>query len=85
MAKRAHGTEDRPAIETPLAVVVLHAGHLVASAELVAWTNARVGKQQRINGVVWHDSLPRNPNGKVLKRELRQEYSSLNGNPADAS
>jgi hypothetical protein len=51
MAKRAHGTEDRPAIETPLAVVVLHAGHLVASAELVAWSNARVGKQQRINGV----------------------------------
>jgi acyl-CoA synthetase (AMP-forming)/AMP-acid ligase II len=28
---------------------------------------------------------PRNPNGKVLKRELRQEYSSLNGNPAEAS
>jgi len=39
---------------------------------------------QRINGVVWRESLPRNPNGKVLKRELRQEYSSLNGNPAEA-
>jgi acyl-CoA synthetase (AMP-forming)/AMP-acid ligase II len=71
--------------ETPLAVVVLHAGHRVAPPELVDWTNARVGKQQRINGVVWRESLPRNPNGKVLKRELRQEYSSLNGNPAEAS
>jgi acyl-CoA synthetase (AMP-forming)/AMP-acid ligase II len=26
--------------------------------------------------VVLRESLPRNPNGKVLKRELRREYSS---------
>src|ERR1019366_3343163 len=65
--------------ETPLAVVVCHAGHVLAASELVAWTNARVGKQQRISGVVWRDSLPRNPNGKVLKRELRREYSSIDG------
>ena len=63
--------------ETPLAVVVLQAGRAMAAAELVEWTNARVGKQQRISGVVWRESLPRNPNGKVLKRELRQEYSSI--------
>jgi acyl-CoA synthetase (AMP-forming)/AMP-acid ligase II len=62
--------------ETPLAVVVCHAGHVLAASELVAWTNARVGKQQRISGVVWRDSLPLNPNGKVLKRELRREYAS---------
>jgi hypothetical protein len=34
----------------------------------------RVGRQQRISGVVLRDSLPRNPNGKILKRELRAEY-----------
>ena len=62
--------------ETPLAVVVLHPGHTLRAAELLDWTNARVGKQQRISAVVWRDSLPRNPNGKVLKRELRREYSS---------
>jgi long-chain acyl-CoA synthetase len=65
--------------ETPLAVVVLHAGRVMATDELVEWTNARVGKQQRISGVVWRESLPRNPNGKVLKRELRREYSSIDG------
>jgi acyl-CoA synthetase (AMP-forming)/AMP-acid ligase II len=65
--------------ETPLAVVVLHAGRVMATDELVEWTNARVGKQQRISGVVWRESLPRNPNGKVLKRELRREYSSIGG------
>ena len=62
--------------ETPLAVVVLHPGHTVAESELLEWTNGRVGKQQRVHGVAWRESLPRNPNGKVLKRELRREYAS---------
>ena len=71
--------------ESPLAVVVCHPGHDVVAAELLDWTNARVGKQQRVSGVVWRDSLPRNPNGKVLKRELRQEYASLNRTAGAAS
>ncbi len=62
--------------ETPLAVVVLHEGKSASCAELLAWTNAAVGKQQRLGGVVLRASLPRNPNGKVLKRELRREYAS---------
>jgi acyl-CoA synthetase (AMP-forming)/AMP-acid ligase II len=71
--------------ESPLAVVVRHPGHDVVAAELREWTNARVGKQQRVSGVVWRDSLPRNPNGKVLKRELRQEYASVNYTAGAAS
>ena len=63
--------------ETPLAVVVRHAELPIASEELLAWTNLRVGKQQRISGVVWRESLPRNPTGKVLKRELRAQYGEL--------
>ena len=51
-------------------------GRTVSADELFEWTNARVGKQQRISGVVWRNSLPRNPNGKVLKRELRREYAN---------
>jgi acyl-CoA synthetase (AMP-forming)/AMP-acid ligase II len=60
--------------ETPLAIVVLQPGVAADPAALVAWTNERVGRQQRISGVVMRDSLPRNPNGKILKRELRAEY-----------
>jgi long-chain acyl-CoA synthetase len=63
--------------ETPLAVVVLRPGQTVTAQELIEWTNARLGKQQRISGLVWRESLPRNPNGKVLKRELRKEYELL--------
>jgi acyl-CoA synthetase (AMP-forming)/AMP-acid ligase II len=59
--------------ETPLAIVVRGAD--ATAAELTAWTNARTGKQQRINGTVFVDELPRNPNGKVLKRELRNTYA----------
>jgi acyl-CoA synthetase (AMP-forming)/AMP-acid ligase II len=59
--------------ESPLAVAVLRdAG--ADLEQLTAWTNERVGRQQRIVGVVSVAELPRNPNGKVLKRELRQEY-----------
>ena len=61
--------------ETPLAVVVTRAGASVEPDALVDWTNARVGRQQRISGVRVHDALPRNPNGKVLKRELRRSLA----------
>ena len=71
--------------ETPLAVVVLHDGHALTAAELLEWTNARVGRQQRISGIVWRERLPRNPNGKVLKRELREEYSSFHDNAGEAT
>jgi acyl-CoA synthetase (AMP-forming)/AMP-acid ligase II len=62
--------------EVPLAVVVPRAGSSVDAAALLAWTNSRVGKQQRVSRIVLRDSLPRNPNGKILKRELRAEYVS---------
>jgi len=61
--------------ETPLAVVVPKTGCEPDAAALAAWTNERVGRQQRVSGVVLRDSLPRNPNGKILKRELRAEFA----------
>jgi acyl-CoA synthetase (AMP-forming)/AMP-acid ligase II len=61
--------------ETPLAVVVPRTGARPDAAAIAAWTNERVGKQQRVSSVTFRDSLPRNPNGKILKRELRVEYA----------
>jgi len=59
--------------ETPVAVVVPRTGAEFDAAQLLAWANERVGKQQRLAQVVARAELPRNPNGKVLKRELRRE------------
>ena len=61
--------------ETPLAVVVPAAK--IDEAGLTAWTNERTGRQQRIVAAVFVDELPRNPNGKVLKRELRDVYKDF--------
>jgi acyl-CoA synthetase (AMP-forming)/AMP-acid ligase II len=65
--------------ETPYAVVVAKPGATLDLSKLTEWTNSRVGKQQRIVGASLRDSLPRNPNGKVLKRELRVEYARVAG------
>jgi acyl-CoA synthetase (AMP-forming)/AMP-acid ligase II len=63
--------------ETPVAVVVPTSTGVAAAQALVEWTNSRVGKQQRIRDVVFRADLPRNANGKVLKRELRNELTDV--------
>ncbi|HEY0330206.1 MAG TPA: class I adenylate-forming enzyme family protein [Rhodopseudomonas sp.] len=57
--------------ETPVAFAVLRPDASVDAAALKAWTNARVGKTQRLNDLVAVETLPRSAIGKVLKRELR--------------
>jgi acyl-CoA synthetase (AMP-forming)/AMP-acid ligase II len=63
--------------ETPVAVVVAAGEAQLEPQTLIDWTNSRLGRQQRIRGVVCRESLPRNSNGKVLKRELRRELKNL--------
>ena len=60
--------------ETPLAVVVPAEGATETPDSLTGWVNARLGRQQRVAGTVLVAELPRNPNGKILKRELRKLY-----------
>ena len=68
------GAESRRWGETPIAFVVPELGSAFSSAQILEWCNERVGKQQRIADLIFIDALPRNPNGKILKRELRREY-----------
>jgi acyl-CoA synthetase (AMP-forming)/AMP-acid ligase II len=60
--------------ETPVAFVVPRAGARLVAEELRAWANARLGATQRISAIEILESLPRNAIGKVLKRELRDEW-----------
>jgi acyl-CoA synthetase (AMP-forming)/AMP-acid ligase II len=62
--------------ETPVAFVVLKTGSALGAADLLNWVNSRMGKTQRLVAVELAISLPRSAIGKVLKRELRDDYNS---------
>ena len=68
------GVASRQWGETPVAFVVLKSGHTAAADEIRAWANERLGKTQRLAAVEIREQLPRSAIGKVLKRELREEY-----------
>ncbi len=60
--------------ETPVAFVVLRESATASGEQVMAWTNERVGKTQRLSGLRVVDELPRSAIGKVLKRELRDNW-----------
>lgn len=63
--------------ETPIAFVVAKRRDDPQLAQtLLDWSNAQLGKTQRLAAVELVDSLPRSAIGKVLKRELRDAYNA---------
>lgn len=63
--------------ESPAAIIVRREGATANEAELLDWTNARLGKAQRIRAVAFTDCLPRGGLGKVLRNVLRDEFRHL--------
>lgn len=61
--------------ETPVGFYVPHTGVDAGTAEILAWTNARLGKTQRLSALHAIDELPRSAIGKVLKRALRDRLA----------
>lgn len=56
------------------AVVVLKEGELTTADEIMEYCRQKLSSFKRPRTVVFVDELPRNPMGKVLKRELRAKY-----------
>ena len=56
------------------AVVVLKEGQEATAEELIEFCRSRLAGFKRPRAVVFVETLPRNPMGKVLKRELRKHY-----------
>jgi 4-coumarate--CoA ligase len=59
--------------EYPRAYVVLKEGRKVSGPQLVKWMDTRVARHKRLTGgVVFIDAIPKNPSGKILRKELRE-------------
>ncbi len=62
--------------ETPVAAVVLHDNSAVTSDEIMEWANQNLeARYQKIYKVIILEELPRNVAGKILKREMREQFA----------
>jgi acyl-CoA synthetase (AMP-forming)/AMP-acid ligase II len=65
------GRPDEKWGEVPVAFVALRDGARATGDELIDHCRGQLAKFKVPKDVVFVDALPRNPSGKVLKRELR--------------
>ncbi len=70
------GVPDDKWGEVGKAVVVLADGQDADEAELLAFARERVAHFKAPKSAAFVDALPRNPSGKLLKRELRERFKS---------
>ena len=69
------GLPDAKWVEAVTAVIVVKAGHSLTEAAVLAHCNSHMATFKCPKRVVFTDSLPKNPSGKLLKRDLRQRYA----------
>ncbi|WP_342318262.1 AMP-binding protein [Corynebacterium mayonis] len=62
---------DQGGLEIPHAFVVKRDGASVSEDELTEWVAERVTPYKKIRAVTFIGEVPRNPSGKILRRELR--------------
>jgi fatty-acyl-CoA synthase len=70
------GVPDPHWIEAVVACVVLRDGSTADPDELVAFARERLAGYKTPKQIVIVEALPKNPSGKILKRDLRQQFSS---------
>jgi fatty-acyl-CoA synthase len=64
-------------VEAVTAVIVLKPGHTLGEAEVLAHCGAAMAGFKAPKAVVFVDALPKNPSGKLLKRQLRELHAGL--------
>jgi fatty-acyl-CoA synthase len=70
------GMPDEKWGEAVVAVVVKTEGVELSPQDVIDFANGRLARYKLPRQVVFTDLLPRNPAGKVLKRELREQFGS---------
>jgi fatty-acyl-CoA synthase len=68
------GVPDERWGEAVKACVVLEAGVELAGQEIIDWARERIAGYKLPKSVDFVEALPRNPSGKILRRELREPY-----------
>jgi acyl-CoA synthetase (AMP-forming)/AMP-acid ligase II len=63
--------------EAVTAIVAPRQGKVANEAEIIAWARARIAAYKAPKAVHFVDMLPRNPSGKILRRELRARFARL--------
>ena len=69
------GLPDPKWVEAVTAVIVLKTGQSLTEAEVMAHCNQNMASFKSPKRVVFAQVLPKNPSGKLLKRELRTQYA----------
>jgi len=64
-------------VEAVVAVVVVKAGESLTEAQVLAHCAEAMASFKAPKGVVFAETLPKNPSGKLLKRELRRSHVGL--------
>ncbi|MBI2769400.1 MAG: long-chain-fatty-acid--CoA ligase [Burkholderiales bacterium] len=63
-------------VEAVAAVIVVKAGQALTEQEVMAHCQQHMAGFKAPKAVVFTDALPKNPSGKLLKRDLRERYKS---------
>ncbi|MCE9521930.1 MAG: long-chain-fatty-acid--CoA ligase [Alphaproteobacteria bacterium] len=68
------GVPDDKWGEAVKAIVVLKPGQTATAEDIIAFTRSRIAGYKLPKSVDFIEALPRNPSGKILRRELREPY-----------
>ena len=61
--------------EAVKAIVVVAPGATLTEDEVIEWTDGKIGRFKMPKAVAFTDALPRSATGKILKRELREQFN----------
>jgi hypothetical protein len=67
------GWPDPEAGEVPRAYVALHDGESASEDQLMQFANAKVANYKAVRQVVFVESIPKTPSGKILRRQFREQ------------